>query len=528
MQALSVEEYRNKENNLQKRIQNGDVEAYRLLGDLYYSGLSGNERNEERAYTFWLQAADRGDEIAAGNIGMRMFAGVYGKERQPEAVPYLKSACKYADGFGNITTPLVMLGDAYRLGIGCQKDISRAEACYAIAALKNDPAAQYQLGILLYQKDKTNEESIRWLCCAHINGNRNATESISHIINEYPNTWTRKKIDATIADIFENGIRQVSGIGFTKQQFEQYVQDIKSRADKGSIYEMRLLGDLLRSGYDNDGNGKDNSLANRYYEMAAARGDAESVRKLGQYYLGIDDNKAFRLISQAAAGRDPKARYALGIMYRYGMGCDADPQKAIQILTPLALLNHGNSQYQLYNSIMDTRVEEKTTDDLSHNLNTTYRALHWLACAYVNGVDDAINTAKEMNLESVEMFQQKIAMIRQYGIDDSKYPIEKKESDEANNSSRKDTPKEGCYIATCVYGSYDSPKVWALRRYRDEVLRKSLLGKLFIRLYYSFSPVIVSWFGEKQWFHDFWRYHLDNFIVKLKDDEISNLAQDKK
>ena len=29
--------------------------------------------------------------------------------------------------------------------------------------------------------------------------------------------------------------------------------------------------------------------------------------------------------------------------------------------------------------------------------------------------------------------------------------------------------KQGCYIATCVYGSYDCPQVWILRRYRDEI-----------------------------------------------------------
>lgn len=45
-----------------------------------------------------------------------------------------------------------------------------------------------------------------------------------------------------------------------------------------------------------------------------------------------------------------------------------------------------------------------------------------------------------------------------------------------------------CYIATAVYGSYDAPEVRVLRRFRDEVLSKSMPGRAFIRSYYAVSP----------------------------------------
>ena len=35
----------------------------------------------------------------------------------------------------------------------------------------------------------------------------------------------------------------------------------------------------------------------------------------------------------------------------------------------------------------------------------------------------------------------------------------------------------GCYIATCVYGSYDCPEVWTLRRFRDCTLEKTWYGR---------------------------------------------------
>lgn len=39
----------------------------------------------------------------------------------------------------------------------------------------------------------------------------------------------------------------------------------------------------------------------------------------------------------------------------------------------------------------------------------------------------------------------------------------------------------GCYIATAVYGSYDCPEVWTLRRFRDNFLAENWLGRMFIR-----------------------------------------------
>ncbi len=43
---------------------------------------------------------------------------------------------------------------------------------------------------------------------------------------------------------------------------------------------------------------------------------------------------------------------------------------------------------------------------------------------------------------------------------------------------------EGCFIATAVYQDYDHPQVLKLRKFRDDKLKKSLLGRAFIRLYY--------------------------------------------
>ena len=74
---------------------------------------------------------------------------------------------------------------------------------------------------------------------------------------------------------------------------------------------------------------------------------------------------------------------------------------------------------------------------------------------------------------------------------------------------------QGCYVATCVYGSYDCPQVWTLRRFRDHTLAATAPGRAFIRTYYAISPTIVKWFGKTKWFKKMWQGVLDGMVQRL-------------
>jgi len=82
--------------------------------------------------------------------------------------------------------------------------------------------------------------------------------------------------------------------------------------------------------------------------------------------------------------------------------------------------------------------------------------------------------------------------------------------------TRSKPKKSGCYIATSVYGSYDCPQVWTLRRYRDERLAQTIGGRMFIRIYYFVSPTMVKLFGETRLFKVFARNRLDQFVSRLR------------
>ena len=88
-------------------------------------------------------------------------------------------------------------------------------------------------------------------------------------------------------------------------------------------------------------------------------------------------------------------------------------------------------------------------------------------------------------------------------------------SDPGMFGSYNHSDSQGCYVATCVYGSYDCPQVWTLRRFRDYTLANTGIGRAFIRTYYAISPTIVKWFGKTRWFKGIWLPVLNRLVKKL-------------
>ena len=86
----------------------------------------------------------------------------------------------------------------------------------------------------------------------------------------------------------------------------------------------------------------------------------------------------------------------------------------------------------------------------------------------------------------------------------------------SRRSSNSGNSSDGCYIATAVYGSYDCPEVWTLRRFRDEYLKGSVFGRLFVRFYYAVSPGLVRRVGGRDFFRKPVKRVLDQFVIHLK------------
>lgn len=74
--------------------------------------------------------------------------------------------------------------------------------------------------------------------------------------------------------------------------------------------------------------------------------------------------------------------------------------------------------------------------------------------------------------------------------------------------------QDGCYIATVVYGSPLSKEVVHFKSYRDKVLLKNLVGKLFVKLYYFVSPTISKYLKNKPRINSFIKRYLLDFLYK--------------
>jgi hypothetical protein len=55
---------------------------------------------------------------------------------------------------------------------------------------------------------------------------------------------------------------------------------------------------------------------------------------------------------------------------------------------------------------------------------------------------------------------------------------------------------DACFVATAAYGSLMANDVELLRRTRDLMLRRSVLGELFVTTYYTFGPAVAGVIGE--------------------------------
>lgn len=60
------------------------------------------------------------------------------------------------------------------------------------------------------------------------------------------------------------------------------------------------------------------------------------------------------------------------------------------------------------------------------------------------------------------------------------------------NNAGSGSQRDGCFIATAVYGSETAVEVQVLRRFRDERILSSGIGRVFVKVYYQVSPALAK------------------------------------
>lgn len=192
------------------------------------------------------------------------------------------------------------------------------------------------------------------------------------------------------------------------------------------------------------------------------------------------------------------AIYFIAHMFYMAKGVDRDIDTSISMLTEIADLEINKKHYNaiyVFMANQELALIYATESGYRNKNKALYR----------------LNRAKEFGFETVDNQIERIEGL-----------IENIEDDPVKTDSDTPSKKSGCYVATCVYGSYDCPPVWTLRRFRDGILSKSVLGRCFIKFYYAASPTIVRIFGKTLWFHKMWKPLLDKMVKELSDRGIEN------
>ncbi|MDR3001912.1 MAG: sel1 repeat family protein [Fibromonadaceae bacterium] len=163
---------------------------------------------------------------------------------------------------------------------------------------------------------------------------------------------------------------------------------------------------------------------------------------------------------QAAEQGEAPAQYNLGVSYQFGRGVQSCSKTAAYWYAKAAEQGFAAAQYNLANLYQHGAGVYQSKE----------KAKYWFSKAAEQGFKDSQTRLKDL---------------------------------------------EGCYVATAVYGSYDAPEVLCLRQFRDKVLVPSIFGRLFISLYYRFSPPIAERLKEAQRINMFVRKVLDKVVGRL-------------
>lgn len=249
---------------------------------------------------------------------------------------------------------------------------------------------------------------------------------------------------------------------------------------------------------------KDESSAFKYYQLGARSGNAVCIFKLALCYfhgIGIaeNNNAAFRWFQDAEKAGCKTAWPYLGECYLKGYGTEIDITMAINAYeNTMSFANPGAFDFARLNlSLIYLGGKGYEFADFD-------RAKELLES--IPNDSDEYETAQGLLMDFQEMR-------RNYA---------NWEYNNQQGSSNTSGSKGGCYVATAVYGSYDCPEVWTLRRFRDTILDATWYGRLFIRIYYAVSPWLVKHFGKQQWFVNIFKPHLDNMVHQCNECGLEN------
>ncbi len=256
----------------------------------YGNGEDGYPKNPEKAFSLYLQAAERTHEDAQVNLGLCYLNGEGVQKDPKKAVYWYAKAAEQKHSIAQYN-----LGVCYENGYGVKQDPEKAVYWYSKAAEQGYPIAQYNLGVCYengFGVPQDLEKAVYWYTKAAEQG-----DSVAQL---------------------DLGACYYNGKGVQKNLEKAFAWFTKS-AEQGESLAQFSLGVCYEYG---NGVKKDVRKAVKWYTKAAEQGYPKAQFNLGWCYesgLGVvkDLEEALSWYKKAAEQGDEDAKKALKRYWKY-------------------------------------------------------------------------------------------------------------------------------------------------------------------------------------------------------------------
>ncbi|KAF5087316.1 Sel1 repeat protein [anaerobic digester metagenome] len=278
----------------------GDDEALVELGNLYFDGAGEMLPDQEKAFTYFIQAAKKDVPRSWELMGYCLYEGKGALQNRCEALGWYEKAARHG-----LYNSYYMMGMIY----GYDEtlfNVEKAVSCFEKAAKLGQTDALVRLGTMhLHGVGVISPD--RQKAFSYFNQAAQADNGLGWEWAAYCHYW---------------------GYG-TQQNRQKALQFYHKAAQKGSAHSQYMLGYI----YGYDVTPPDFKKAARWFKEAARQGHSDAQLKLGFYYhqgRGVRQNykTAFNLFTQAAAQGQASAMYNIGDAYENGYGVEKDEKQA--------------------------------------------------------------------------------------------------------------------------------------------------------------------------------------------------------
>ncbi len=278
----------------------GDARGYKGLGDVYYFGGTGVEKDFRKAFQYYQKAAKMGN--VGAYVALAHFYACGFKSGNLVVAKNLPKALEYyhkAGKMGN-SEAYLHLGYLYEFGDCAPKDIPKALQYFKQSALMGNIEAYLALGNLYWFGDDVSQDAqkaIEYYQKAGESGHKHEIGEIFHARDGYLSIADMYVIGEGVpqddqkaleyyqkayhskADAYEalgnayrdHGTRMTWNLPASVRNIPKALKYLKKAAELGSIDAYIDLGDMYKWGY---GVPKDEQKAMYYYDKACDLGDA--------------------------------------------------------------------------------------------------------------------------------------------------------------------------------------------------------------------------------------------------------------